>query len=209
MSSRSLLDEPADLNAEPGSKSWARAVAREIRFSVKKLDGNVEHIQEFISIASEHEAWKVLGYLSLDAFLIAEANFTQAIIDAIRQAKPGTKIGDVVPLREARKKQTEDEKESGNNITTTTRGTDTTYTLRRLARDCPEMLDKIEAGELSVNQAAIKAGIRKKPTPEDVCIKTFRKVENRIDTVRKIIEELQPHEVAIVGELVDAKRTFV
>lgn len=29
------------------------------------------------------------------------------------------------------------------------------YTLRRLARDAPAMLDKIESGELSVNAAAI------------------------------------------------------
>jgi hypothetical protein len=28
-------------------------------------------------------------------------------------------------------------------------GNDTTYTLRRLARDAPELLDKIEAGELT------------------------------------------------------------
>jgi hypothetical protein len=39
------------------------------------------------------------------------------------------------------------------------------YTLRRLARDEPELLESIKRGELSVNQAAIRAGIRKKPTP--------------------------------------------
>lgn len=55
----------------------------------------------------------------------------------------------------------------GNNVTSTRRGNDTDYTLRRLARDAPELLDKIQSGELSVNAAAIKAGIRKKPSPLD------------------------------------------
>ena len=36
------------------------------------------------------------------------------------------------------------------NIKKSSGGTDTDYTLRRLARDCPEMLDRIEAGE-SIN----------------------------------------------------------
>ena len=41
-------------------------------------------------------------------------------------------------------------------------GTSADYTLRRLARDAPEMLDRVESGELTVNQAAIEAGIRKR-----------------------------------------------
>jgi len=79
-------------------------------------------------------------------------------------------------------------------------GTDTTYTLRRLARDQPELLDKIEAGELSVNAAAIAAGIRKKPTPEEVCVKAFGKVENRLKTLKRIVDLLAPHERAVVRD---------
>ena len=44
------------------------------------------------------------------------------------------------------------------------------YTLRRLARDRPDLLDRVEAGELSANAAAIEAGFRK-PTmtvPQDI-----------------------------------------
>ena len=80
MSNRSLLDEPADLDAEVGSLTWCRGVARKIRFEVKKLDSDVKSIQEWILIAAKSNAWKVLGYISLDAFLIAEANFTESII---------------------------------------------------------------------------------------------------------------------------------
>src|SRR5690606_2103919 len=106
----------------------------------------VKLLQEWIAIAAEHEAWRVLGYISLDAFLIAEANFTPAIIDAIRQAKGGT-VGDAIakakanPLRDVGP-PTKDERDNvgSSNIT----GNTNDYLLRRLARDAPEMLDKIE-----------------------------------------------------------------
>ncbi len=64
----------------------------------------------------------------------------------------------------------------GSNATSVGRGSD--YTLRRLARDCPEMLDRIESGELSVNAAAIQAGIRKVDTPDEKALKALRKADN-------------------------------
>ena len=54
--------------------------------------------------------------------------------------------------------------EQGDNITLKEgeRGTSKTYTLRKLARDRPDLLDRVETGELSANAAAIEAGFRKK-----------------------------------------------
>lgn len=44
------------------------------------------------------------------------------------------------------------------------------YTLRRLAKGHPELFDAVKAGELTANQAAIKAGFRKKPEPfKELC----------------------------------------
>lgn len=193
MSNR-LLDEPCDLHAEIGSKPWARAVAREIRYSAKKLDSDVNHIQEFISIAAKHEAWKVLGYVSLDAFLIKEANFTQAIIDAIRNAKGGT-VGDALAKVEAMPDLPSNGKvgngRSFDNIKATRGGTDTEYTLRRLKRDAPELLEAVKRGELSVNAAAIQAGIRKKPTPEEQCCKWFKKCDDKAAVLRRLQEYLE------------------
>lgn len=203
MSNR-LLDEPCDLHAEIGSKPWARAVAREIRYSAKKLDSDVNHIQEFIFIAAKHEAWKVLGYVSLDAFLIKEANFTQSIIDAIRNAKGGT-VGDAIAKVDSMPELpdvgplTEKEKANGYIITNSSqRGTATEYTLRRLKRDAPELYLEVKSGELSVNAAAIQAGIRKKPTPEQICVKAFLKCDSRLVPLKVIVESLEPHERAVV-----------
>jgi hypothetical protein len=96
---------------------------------------------------------------------IPRANFTQAIIDAVRNAKKGTTVGEAMSIKIADAKEKKDKQQGkrndslANNISKLrSKGTDTTYTLRRLARDNPAMLDKIEAGELSVNAAAIQAG---------------------------------------------------
>lgn len=81
-----------------------------------------------------------------------------------------------------------------------TGGNDTTYTLRRLARDAPEILAKVQSGELTVNQAAIQAGIRKKPTPAEIVVKTFAKVENRLETLRSIVGTLSDSEREVIKD---------
>jgi hypothetical protein len=193
MSNRSLLDEPCDLNADPGTKPWARAVAREIRFRAKQFDSDIEGLQSMIAIAADHNAWRPLGYISLDAFLISEANFTQAIIDAVRNAKKGAKTGEVI--QEAR--ATKDKQQGKRNdlllgdSKKLDAGNTNGYLLRRLARDNPELLDKIEAGELTVNQAAIQAGIRKKPTPEDQCLRAFKKCSDKAGLLLRLQEYLE------------------
>lgn len=54
-------------------------------------------------------------------------------------------------------------------------GTSNTNVLRRLARDHEDILAMVESGELSVNAAAIRAGIRKKPTPLSQLMKWWKK----------------------------------
>lgn len=46
---------------------------------------------------------------------------------------------------------------------TPNRGTNPTYVLKRLKRDRPDLAEKVIAGLMSANAAAIKAGFRKKP----------------------------------------------
>lgn len=90
--------------------------------------------------------------------------------------------------------------EQGSKLEPLPKGNNNRRDLARLARDKPELLDRIEAGELSVNAAAIAAGIRKKPTPEEVCVKAFRKVEDRLSTLKRIMDLLAPHEQAVVRD---------
>ena len=207
MSNNTLLDEVADIHAEIGSKPWARGLARAIRCNAEKLDSDVQHMQGFIRIAAEHNAWKVLGYISLDAFLIAEANFTESIIEAIRSAKPGMNVGDILAEAKATKERQQGKRndlllgiskklDAGN-----TNG----YLLRRLARDAPEILAKVQSGELTVNQAAIAAGIRKKPTPEQTAVKAFSKVTERLVALRSIVDTLTDSERQILKDWLSEK----
>jgi hypothetical protein len=48
---------------------------------------------------------------------------------------------------------------------TPNRGNNPTYALKRLKRDRPDLAEKVIAGELSTNAAAIEAGFRKPPSP--------------------------------------------
>ncbi len=60
------------------------------------------------------------------------------------------------------------EQGSNHNLDARPVGRGAAYTLARLDRDEPKLAEKVRAGELSANAAAIEAGFRKKPTPLDV-----------------------------------------
>jgi hypothetical protein len=198
MSRTSLLDEPADIHAELGSATWSRGVARAILVQSKQLDSDVASLKRWIQIAKDHEAWKSLGYVSLEMFLAKESKVPVNKLEAIIGAKDGTKLRDAIkPLADVGP-PTKEEKANVGSSNNDTVGNTNDYLLRRLARDAPEMLDKIEAGELSVNAAAIQAGIRKKPTPEEVCVKAFDKSQSRLVPLRAIVDRLQPYEIEVV-----------
>lgn len=64
----------------------------------------------------------------------------------------------------------------------------------------PELREKVAAKEISLNAAAIAAGIRKKPTPTEIIVKTFAKVEDRLETLKKIVGTLTDSEREIVKD---------
>jgi hypothetical protein len=64
-------------------------------------------------------------------------------------------------------RQSEDAKSTNNNIINAParQGTSLSYTLDRLKRERSDLFNRVVAGELSANAAAIEAGFRKKPVP--------------------------------------------
>lgn len=67
-------------------------------------------------------------------------------------------------------------------------GTSKAYTCERLSKIAPELFEEVKAGRMSANAAAIQAGIRKKPTPEDACLKAFRKCSDLTEMLRRLQE---------------------
>jgi len=64
------------------------------------------------------------------------------------------------------------------------------YTCERLKRDAPELFEEVKAGRMSANAAAIQAGIRKKPLPDEACVKAFLKAENKLQVLDALIDKL-------------------
>lgn len=81
-------------------------------------------------------------------------------------------------------------------------GNSKAYTCERLKREAPELFEQVVAGELSANAAAIKAGIRKRPSQGELCVKAFRKAENRLEVLKLIIAELDEHEIKFAGTII-------
>lgn len=83
--------------------------------------------------------------------------------------------------REAMKEQGR-RNDIGDNITEVKpqeKGTSKAYTCERLKRVAPELFEEVKAGRMSANAAAIQAGIRKKPTAEEQCVKWFKKCKDK------------------------------
>jgi transcriptional regulator with XRE-family HTH domain len=67
----------------------------------------------------------------------------------------------------------------------------------------PELQQAVSAKETSLNAAAIKAGIRKKPSASQICVNAFRKADNRLEALKMIASELKPHEKVLLKEWID------
>ena len=57
--------------------------------------------------------------------------------------------------------------------------------------DMIEWFEEVKAGRMSANAAAIQAGIRKKPTPEDQCLRAFKKCSDKAGLLLRLQEYLE------------------
>ena len=186
-----------------------------ISYVDRELTTDVERALKFVDLAEKNELWKFVGKASL-AELFERRDLT---LEAIEQYRRGVQLlrdkgySGTITKEQARKAAVEEakakkdkgkagrkKKETDGDSIHYDRGTTNENILRRLARDQPELLDKIENGELTVNQAAIQAGIRKKPTPEYLIIKAFAKSENKLKILETLICKLTESEKLILKD---------
>ena len=190
--------EPTDKFNDTPRDRWGLLLIAKRSFLVTNLPYDCRCLIEFCEEAKE--VYAELGYASSEQMIregyeLEPSNVELAVVwlRANGTDKP-VAFGDIVPLptsdqtERPRNPNGRKGKESVDNVNRLKGGNDTDYTLRRLARDCPEMLDRIEAGELSVNAAAIQAGIRKKPTQEDICLRSFKKCSNHAEMLTRLRE---------------------
>jgi hypothetical protein len=197
--------EATDKFYDTPKEKWRLLLIAKRSFLGRRLEHDCRCLIEFCEEAEL--VYADLGFTSAEEMIREGYELDPSQIELavawLKHNQPGEAIGlDAVKVQvaEARTNPLKQHGEIGNgrseecrgdNITST-RGTGTDYTLRRLARDAPDMLDKVESGELSVNQAAIQAGIRKKPTAFEIALKASKKLSR--DEIQMLIKELQKHE---------------
>jgi hypothetical protein len=223
-SKTSLLDEPGDIHAPPGSREWAIAVVRNIRYAVSQMDSDAESAGRWLKLAKEKGAPKALGYVSFELLLAKECQLNSEVADALIQSKSGRTVGEAildvqarakeaVPLKEhgrpkrnsdikisndgdvaktqatALMEETEilrDQMPDGDPATETKVGVPTfngkrnaDYLTARIARDHPEILERMKQGQFkSVRAAAKEAGIVKDPTPLQLLWRAWNKASD-------------------------------
>jgi hypothetical protein len=174
------LDELGDRDAPVGSRPWVIWTIGNARDLSQRLDWDVKMLKMSLKQLEDARAWETFGLLSFDMLVAQKVKLDPADARAVLQAKPGRSLGSVlrvqVTAEEAKPLTTQGRPSKGDgkgdNITFS-RGDDADYLTRRIARDHPDILERMKAGEFtSVRAAALEAGIRKRtiqhgPAPAD------------------------------------------
>ena len=172
-------------------------------------------------IEDAEEMWEELGFTSRDDLIvngyeldpsevdlaaqwlkIKDPDFEVPLKDAIKAAremplaeKAGAPVGNqnAIKLEIAAARDDPLKNNSSNTTIVSKPDRGKAYLLRRMARDFPDHLDKLEAGEFkSTRQAAIACGIVKVKTPLEIAIFAFEKltIEEKVIFNQKIQEHL-------------------
>lgn len=201
-----LGDIRGDLSAPPGSEPWALAVKFELQQHLRDHKSNASELESWWKLFVEHKGWSALRdglrrpYASLQAFCIAPfpwgLEYSFELIDGvIHERKTAQAVaGKASPIGGPGG----DRRSEGfqvDNINLKLNGTDPNYLAARIARDRPDIHEKMKAGAYrSVRQAALEAGIVKPtftcPADPDAAARTIKR---HFDTEQRLrlIELLQ------------------
>lgn len=168
----SVLDDVGDPDAAPGSEPWAKWMLGQAKLRRSDLDRDATGLQAILAKLEKHSAWKVLGFESLGRLCRNELQLDEKAVELLRAAKPGVKLRAVLEAKVAKPLAKHGEIGNGRSrgaVSTSKRGsTSAEYLAARIARDRPDVLKRMKAGEFkSVRDAAIEAGIVKKATRLD------------------------------------------
>lgn len=159
---------PRDLK-DPRSREYAIQTVRALRTYVQMKDADEKRVRRELDEIKRYKHWEVLGYSSEDELLEAEVGLSrQAIIDRAKNAKPLANSG------------ANQHTEGVDNINSSSGGTSSDYLTARIARDHPDILNRMKAGEFkSVRSAAIEAGIITLPTPLELLKRAWNKASEK------------------------------
>lgn len=183
---KSDLDEIGNPDAPKGSRQWTIAVARFIRSIYDDVSARVVTVQGSLAGLKACEGWKSVSQRDGTAFVSFEhycqtpwhdggLGIEVATVEQIlSNSDPGMKVGALgKPGEFGRGRPKEDRVYNVNSKG----GNRPEYLTARLARDNPEILAQLKAGDFpSVRQAAIAAGIVKIPTPLELAKRAVKRM---------------------------------
>lgn len=155
------------------------------RGAVYMTDTAVNWTEEVIEVR-EHRLYEMIGCESFEDYCAGYLNVPPEFIEAVQRGRElllrdghteptisaAVQAARAAPLGEhGNRPGEENSRNRGDNVTSVPdRGNAQTYTLRRLARDRPDLLDRVETGDLSPHAAAIEAGFRHRTwtAPQDL-----------------------------------------
>ena len=163
----SALDDIGDQMAPVGSEPWAKWMLGQAKLRRHDLQVDVVGLQDLIRKLEKHGAWKALGFVSFEMLCLKELDLDEEEVELVKTAKKGRALGAVIetakkakPLAAHGGDRKSENADQGDNVTLKARGNAPDYLTARIARDRPDILEQMKAGEFpSVRQAAIAAGI--------------------------------------------------
>lgn len=191
-----LLDEVGDRDAPVGSRAWVIWAIGDARDLSRRLDWDVKMLKLSLKQLEDARAWEALGLLSFDMLVAQKVKLDPADARAVLEAKPGRSLGSVLRVQAT----AEEAKPLGpngvrvnlstcDNITGSGRGDDADYLTRRIARDRPDILERMKAGEFtSVRAAALEAGIRKRTIQHGLAPADWARAARKHLTLDEILE---------------------
>lgn len=157
-----LLDELGDGDAPIGSKSWALWLSNEIRKTYYDKQQTGERLRGLIETFKTQQAWHVFGFLTWEAYCEKRLQLAAQDIDAEARDRVKRFAENATPLNGHGTNQhgLDNYKVLSMATSSIDGGTDSEYLTNRIARDRPDILERMKAGEYrSVRAAAIDAGI--------------------------------------------------
>ena len=174
------IDEHGSIDAEPGSKPWAIAVRREAQSALNAREFSSKQLQSWMDLLRDHKGYRQLGdrkgrpFATFEAFCTERQPFGLGYhpghIDQIIAERKEAEAKDLALMFDRKAINAGDgpltKDESSNldiiKVSSLSPGTSAEYLAARIARDHPEIHERMKAGEFkSVRRAALEAGILK------------------------------------------------
>lgn len=152
-----LLDELGDPDAPVGSRSWCLYTANEIRKMLYDKQQLGARLHDYVSAFQERQGWQELGFLTWEDFCVKRLQVRADEVEQEARARIAAIAEQARPLNGHGANQY---RHYNCNVQSIDNGNSPEYLTARIARDRPDILERMKAGEYkSVRSAAIDAGI--------------------------------------------------